>query len=177
MRSAVTIILAFLLLSFAGAGPATAVSDSVSTASDIVNSFYAEAESLAGTMGTAKSTFKAAALEKKEKALSDLRSIGMSKKPSRDRYEQVRELTGGYMAGVISDIEALKKGPDAKHAARIDDIAAQLTALMDFKLKSLEETVQIESYEKKGPRPVPLIDRERTPFDNPPDEPPGIWFR
>lgn len=177
MRSAVTIIFAFLLLSLAGAGPASAVSDSVSTASDIVNDFYAEAESLVDTVDEAKMTFKATALEKKEKALSDLRSIGMSKRPSRDRYEQVRELTGGYMAGVISDIETLKTGPDAKQTHRIDDIAARLTAIMDLKLKTLEETEQIESYEKKGPRPVPLMDRERTPFDNPPDEPPGIWFR
>ena len=177
MRNAVAIIFISLLLSLAGAGRAVAVNDSVSTALDIVNDFYAEAVSLVDTVDEAKFTFKATALEKKGKTLSDLRSIGMTKRPSRTRYEQVRETAEGYMAGVISDIEALKNGPGAKQSIRIDDIAAQLTALMDFKLKALEEALQIESYERKSPKPVPLIDRERTPFDHQPDEPPGIWFR
>jgi len=124
MRSAATIIAAFLLLSLSG--PAMAVNDSVSATLDIVNGFYAEAETLVDTVDEVKTAFKAIALEKKETALSDLRSIGMAKRPSRDRYEQVRELAEAYMSGVISDIERLKTGPGALQAPRIDDIAAQL---------------------------------------------------
>jgi len=167
----------FLLLFLSVAGRAGAVNDSVSTAIDIVNGFYAEAESLVGTIYELRVPFKGLTLEKKETALTDLHSIGLAKNPSRVRYEQVRTLTEEYMAGVITDVEWFKKGMSKENIDRIDDIAAQLTALMSFKLKTLEDTLQIESYEKKGPKPVHLIDRERTPFDHPPDEPPGIWFR
>lgn len=175
MRNAATII--FLLMLLSVASTAGAVSDSVSTAVDIINGFYAEAESLVDTVDDLRVPFKGLTLEKKESALSDLRSIGLTKSPSRERYEQVKTLSEKYMASVIADIEWFKEGISEENASRIDDIASQLTALMSFKMKTLEDTLQIESYEKKGPKPVPLIDRERTPFDHPPDEPPGIWFR
>ena len=69
MRNAVAIIFISLLLSLAAAGLAAAVNDSVSTALDIVNDFYAEAVSLVDTVDEAKVTFKATALEKKGKTL------------------------------------------------------------------------------------------------------------
>ena len=140
MRKTATIISLLLLL--AAAGRAWAVNDSVSTAIDIVNGFYAEAESLVDTVGALRVPFKGVTLEKKETALSDLRSIGLTKSPSRDRYDRVRTLTEKYMQGVISDIERFKETMGKEHAERIDDIAAQLTALMSFKLKTLEDTLQ-----------------------------------
>jgi len=174
MKKVFLITLLFLLVPLLR--PAIAVNDSVSSAHDIINGFYAEAESLIDTVDMARLAFRAVALEKKEDILDDLRSIGVAKSPSRERYEEVRGITSRYMDSVISDIEKLKGRIDPKYGPRMDDIAAQLSALKDFKLKALEDSLQIESYEKKGPVRVP-VDRERTPFEHPPDQPPGIWFR
>ncbi|MDP2689085.1 MAG: hypothetical protein Q8P48_03120 [Deltaproteobacteria bacterium] len=170
-------ILLFLVSALLAAVPAHALMDSVSTATDIVDGFYAEADSLVRTVPGAEEPFRKPALEGKEKALADIRSIGWTNEPSRRRYQQVREIVEDYTSGVVSGIEGLKTGLAPDSARRIDEITEQLTSLREFKLKALEETLAIEAYEKKGPKPVPLIDRERTPFDNPPDEAPGIWFR
>lgn len=167
----------FLLFIFLAAVPARAVMDSVSTALDTVNGFYAEAASLMDSVDEASQTFVVPAQKEKERTLENLRSIGWAKKPSRSRYREVRGIVEAYTSGVISSIEALKPGLPAAKAVRVDEITEQLQALREFKLKELEETLKIESYEKKGPKPVPLMDRGRTPFEKRPGETPGIWFR
>lgn len=155
---------------------AFAASDSVSTALEIVNGFYAEADGLMeGVDGAVE--FREPALREKEETVSELRSIGWSKKPSRSRYQEVFGIVDAYTTGVVSSIESLKAEGPAVSVKRLDEIAEHLKSLRVFKLAALEKTLELESYEKKGPKPVPMMDKERTPFEDRPEEAPGIWYR
>ena len=169
------ILLLLLLLPLAV--PAHAVTDSVTTAIEIVNDFYADAHSLTHNVPQAQGDFASKALKDKEDTVNGLRSIGWAKKPSRGRYETVREIVQGYTSGVIKSVEALKTGLPKGPAEHIDEITRHLKDVQALKLETLGESLKIETFEKKGPKPVPLIDRERTPFENRPDEAPGIWYR
>jgi len=166
----------FLLFIFLTASPLYAQTDSVTTALDIVEDFYAVTEKQTGGLdgGEALQKFRKRALEEKEKTTGELRALKWSEKPGTRRFNQVHKIVDAYTGSQIEAVRGLKTDLPAEETS-IDEAVKKLTELKASGLKELSGTLETETYEKKGDKPVPIIDR--SPFETEPDKDGGIWYR
>ncbi|MBI5643896.1 MAG: hypothetical protein HY954_10540 [Deltaproteobacteria bacterium] len=157
------LVLAFSGLSYGAEG------DSVARATEIVTDFHTESQTLLKGVALDGSE---TSIDRKEKALSELKGLSWSQGPGKRRFMNVYDIVDSYTNDVIRSVEDLK----AKAAEpKLDRILNQLVSYREAKLKELEESLRIEAPEKETRPPVPSVDG--SPFDEVPGEGPDIWFR
>lgn len=159
------LVLAFSGLSYGAEG------DSVARAMEIVKDFHTESQTLLKGV-TLDDKARETSIDRKEKAISELKGLSWSQGPGKRRFMNVYDIVDSYTNDVIRSVEDLK----AKAAEpKLDRILNQLVSYREAKLKELEESLRIEAPEKETRPPVPSVDG--SPFDEVPGEGPDIWFR
>lgn len=155
---------------FAYSSPVRA--DSVSKAVDIVNNFNSEMETL--TKGLLSPSLQEQLAEEKAGTLNALDTLDWTEKPGKRRTSLVYSAVDSYTAKVIDAIDeiVLEYPPSSRDA--LQNAVDRLSSLKTAAMRELNEALKTESREQER-TPVPLIDR--SPFETPPEEAPGIWFR
>ncbi len=184
-----------IILLLCTVSPAYAKDDSISSALNIVEEFHAEArDQIKGLWGTGRATgsgkatgsggaggdgavssFNKLSLESKERTVSDLKSLKWIEKPSTRRFKKIYDLVDSYTGFEIDSVGRLAakvRGVDQK---RVQQVVKNLTALKKIKLNKLGESLDIETYEREKPQPVPVIDP--SPFEKETNKGEGIWYR
>ncbi|MBI5491449.1 MAG: hypothetical protein HY893_00795 [Deltaproteobacteria bacterium] len=146
--------------------------DSVSKAVDIVNNFNSETETL--TKGLLSPSLQEQLAGEKAGALNALDTLDWTEKPGKRRSSLVYSTVDSYTAKVIDSIDevVLESPPSSREA--LQNAVDRLSSLKTAAMRELNEALKAEAREQDR-TPVPLIDR--SPFEAPPEEAPGIWFR
>ncbi|MDO8426316.1 MAG: hypothetical protein Q7T24_02235 [Deltaproteobacteria bacterium] len=164
------LILAVIILS---ASVSFAQSDSVSKSLDIVNSFHTEAEVL--TKGLVSPSFQGQFAGERDEAVNELDSLSWTEKPGKRRFNLAYGIVDSYTEKIIESIEKLLPQAPPKSREALNNAVERLSALKTVAMRELNESLKAEAYEQERSKPVPLIDR--SPFEAPPEEAPGMWFR
>lgn len=161
------------LLAFLFLWTSSAFADSVSTAVGIVEEFSKEYNSVLKDIKEDEAVkSRKSSLEKKEQAVSDLKSLGWVEEPGARRFNQVRGIVDVYTSSVIASVRNLKaKLPSYKN--RFDDGEKKLLAMKIDVMKKLQESFKAETYQKKRREDVPLS----SPFETNTNEPQKMWER
>lgn len=169
-----------IILLLCTVGSAHAQDDSITSALNIVEEFHAEAkDQLKGLRGNgagdAVSSLRKLSLENKQRTVSDLKSLKWIEKPGERRFKKIYDLVDSYTGFEIDSVGRLAKEVRGVDQRRLAQVVKDLTALKKMKLDKLGESLAIETYEKKKPQPVPVIDP--SPFEKKTNTGEGIWYR
>lgn len=150
---------------------------SIGAAVGIVREFHTEKERLMKGVdgGAVFMEAKKRSDVMKERASNDLKAINWTETPGQKRFDRVYRLVESYTDGEISSLRGLVERSKGVERARMEEAVRKLTALRTAKLSELNEALKSETYEKKGIKPVPVIDV--SPKGSTPGEEHGIWFR
>lgn len=149
--------------------------DSVSQALAIVDDFYSEANSsLKDFKAPEAVSIKQTTLLEKDQAIQELQSIGLTEKPSEKRFQQVRRVLDLYTESVISNVNGLGSKLGKPDKDRIDTIVKKLVSLKLTRMQEFEDTIRIETFERKTGKPAPLFN---SPFNSPSPENPGMYVK
>jgi hypothetical protein len=170
LRLAVAIIFVFIL-----APKAMCQSDSITTAMDIINDFSMETGAALTGIEEAPFSLPVASAESREKTLSELESVRLAYTPGASRFRRIYSIVAFYIDSEIASIRSALQGLWPDDAVRVEKASTRLSYLKEEKLSILTGSIGMETFEKDAISPVPLIDA--SPFEQRPEEAPGIWYR
>jgi hypothetical protein len=169
-----------IILLLSTVSSAHAQDDSITSALNIVEEFHAEAKNQIKDLwknggADAVSSLRKLSLESKERTVSDLKSLKWIEKPGTRRYKKIYDLVDSYTGFEIDSVGRLAARVSGVDRKRVAQVVKNLTALKKMKLDKLGESLAIETYERKKPQPVPVIDP--SPFEKEMNKGEGIWYR
>ena len=176
IKRALLLIIFFTAMASA-AQAANEQADSVSVGLKVVEEFYTGTTRLMdpfeGVPGLAE--FKEAAVDRTNDTAADLRTLRWVEAPGRRRYTRVHNIVAAYAERQIEAVKEFTSTLEPDQRAVAAEVAAKLEELKTEKLSRLAQTLKYETYEKKRPKPVPIM--EQTPHERKREEGEGIYFR
>lgn len=175
IRALLLIIIATAMASTSQAAPEQA--DSVSVGLKVVEEFYTGTTKLMTPFEDAPEMagFKEAAVDRTNDTAAELRTLRWVEAPGQRRYTRVRNIVAAYADSQIEAVKAFTSTLEPSRRSIAADIATELEELKTEKLTRLAATLRYETYEKKRPKPVPIM--EPTPHEQKREEGEGIYFR
>ena len=159
------------------AAPVHAQSDSVSVGLEAVEDFYTEVTALVRGFGDERAAeeFNESSLDRTNAVAAEIRSMGWLEAPGRRRYNLVYDAFSEYADGQIESVRGLGAGLSPERKGPVDEAVERLTRLKKEKLARIAGTLEFETFRKKRPKPVPIM--ESTPLERNRGEREGIYFR
>lgn len=171
IKAILTILICLTLLAIPNKS-ISAEPNGVASAIEAIQSFYDETYALIKDLpGKEAEELRKAAVERKALAESELKTMTLTESPSRARFQKAYKIAEDYTGWLTKSLSALKsKAPEMETAY------GKTVELRHKKLEELKEAFKYEAaFDRKRPKEVPIIDR--SPFETPPEEAPGMWYR
>lgn len=168
---------ALFLLLFLTASTAHAQSDSVTVGLSVVEGFYTDMTSIVRTFEDVAEVeeFAKKSLDRTNEVAAEIRAMRWTDVPGQRRFNRVYNVFEEYTSEQISSVKEFFAGLPPEEQARVAKAVDKLMKSREEKLERLNESLKLETYKKKGPKPVPIM--EKTPHEKEREEGEGIYFR